>query len=789
MCARVCVYVCRYVRRTSHKLCGLCRPPRVVTVRSNCFTGRTKNEDDSWHLQWHDPMAADLGPLPEWHERDWKLRDLLGRHPPREAAAGADAEGSHRSSFTTERGAERGHAFYEGYGMHNAPVDEKDDPFLKKEFGRAMLKDLLTETLVTHDEEQVHRLLKALGHAMEARDAYATTQLWDKVVGDVFKIELVSNDKWAIYGSDAKWPQVDVSLIDFLALRVRRPRLLMAVVGPRLASRGGGITRTPGVGTKEGATNGAIRKGVPAIIAAILSDVFYVRRTGNGYDADLACDDERWRRRTADTYEGTAGLARSPETVAACKDDWLAVVRLLASCTRRQPYPQSLFCAYADCGHTRYVPVTLLDVAVLASERTWEPLRAVLEDTAWLRNELLRAFRYALKTGVLRGGTFGDVTHALYDRLVRMDGHRWLSAAWCDVYRYASWWFETDTLDLGAQPGVNLPAAFEDDAQSPTAYVQLMRRMYGCHKVVLGPSEEGVDHWPTEQRLCIAWAAVLARALSPKAANQAAECVAKPELLLTLLDLFKEAKVLNSLASSEQILSKAPYQFWNCYQDILLAFYDDEDRLLLPEHYEVAHTALHMVVFNGSRGAYRCLINALTEHADLNARNRVALGKSLVGKAHVMDAFVRKLCDLEAHVPTELWRHAMSEEAREHVRKDVRDDLVKWLEAGDWTEAHLHTALVAASEVRSAIAVQVLISPPYNTPLLKDDPFVCAVVDAVYAPDAPIAQTTGAQWGKRPREEAEAEAEAGRGGGGGGGGVKMARGGGEGGGGGGLVAR
>jgi len=676
---------------------------------------------------------------------DWKLLDLLG----------LNADGTHRSSFTTDRGAERGYAYYEGYAMH----EQEDAEYVPepKDFGQAMLDDLLAESV--DDEDQVYRLLTALGHAMATRELDATVRLWKKVTTDALKVRNVSKDKWGIYGCDAKWPNIDLSLLEFLALRVRQPQLLIAVLGPRVQGAGGAIVRSDGARTILSIDQSEIRKGVPAIIAAILSNMYYLRRTGKGYDADVEHDTHRWKVRT----EKTLGSDDDPNN---CRSDWMRALRLLCGCMKTQPLQNSLYCSYGEHGQTRYLPVSLLDLAVLASEDLQGPVQAVLELIAWPRSALLSAFRYALKPGTLRGNTMGDIASDLYCRLVTvgtaigaptvgvggMASYKFLAEAWCDVYLNASWFDFADTLDL-SEPGVNLPMGQMEGQHPPRCYSDLYLRMYRAHK-------DGSDPFAQHNRLVCAWEMVLSRVLAPTASGQAAGYVAKPAMLLRLLDLCKQEGVLGSLATSAQILVNAPYMFWDCYDDVVRSFCDDKDVAILPEHYEVAHTALKKVVFNGARGAFQSLLGALSRNEELAQRNRVDLGNSLVGRGHVMDAFVRKLCNFEAHAPTTLWRHMMSEEVREHMRREVLADLIKWLDAGDWTEANMHQALVTASDVRSAVAVQVLISPPYNVPLLDGDAFVRAVVDEVYAPAAPIAKATGEHWGKRPREEEAGEAAA-----------------------------
>jgi hypothetical protein len=70
-----------------------------------------------------------------------------------------------------------------------------------------------------------------------------------------------------------------------------------------------------------------------------------------------------------------------------------------------------------------------------------------------------------------------------------------------------------------------------------------------------------------------------------------------------------------------------------------------------------------------------------------------------------------------------------------------------------WTNGELCAALSTASLYESAIAVEVLVSPPYNTPMPEDDPFVAQILEGVLAPNAPIVRALGDDFKKRQRLE------------------------------------
>ena len=75
----------------------------------------------------------------------------------------------------------------------------------------------------------------------------------------------------------------------------------------------------------------------------------------------------------------------------------------------------------------------------------------------------------------------------------------------------------------------------------------------------------------------------------------------------------------------------------------------------------------------------------------------------------------------------------------------------EFLRVGEFTKEAHAKALVAASECRAGIAVDVLVLPPYNTPMPHGDHFVHAVLDVLLAPGAAAVAVIGADFAKRQR--------------------------------------
>jgi hypothetical protein len=554
-------------------------------------------------------------------------------------------------------------------------------------FGRLVLRNLLHPHVQPGD---THQLLVALGSAVEARDVSATAQLWQKLERDaLFASRTTPSATWARYAVEAKWPCCDYELVSFLALRVRRPTLLIAFMAVDE-----GQPRASGY--------------VVGVIAAVLSDCFVVSRLMGDFAGDLRSDDERW-----------ASRARECATdVPTLKSDWMRALGVLylfgTGFVSNAQF--KLHCAWSDAGTTRTCTTSLLDVAVLASERSAAPTIAALQCGNWTKSCVLRAFRYALVPGALRGDTFVEVAAALYRVMVSEAAQstilRVRRCAWRCVYSNASWWTEVETCGLLKQ--ARMQTATVEDAQCPMNFEILVRRMCALD------SESGVDQENADKAL----RHVLRCALNPCSVEKT-----KPALLLELLRISKRAGRLEEVAGAgcgARVLKRAALKHREIYSSVLSIFCDEG--ALRPEHWHGGLLALESVARAGAREPFMLLLNALAASDAARLRRKLT--------TPVLRCFVEKLCSV----------------SNELLVNQLVVDFGTLLNLGEWTEADLQMALVAASSVKSGVAIQVLISPPHNAKLLDGDALVRAVFDAVFAPGEPLVRSVGARWGKRGRE-------------------------------------
>jgi hypothetical protein len=120
--------------------------------------------------------------------------------------------------------------------------------------------------------------------------------------------------------------------------------------------------------------------------------------------------------------------------------------------------------------------------------------------------------------------------------------------------------------------------------------------------------------------------------------------------------------------------------------------------------------------------------------------------------------FVRYLCCPETHVDR---LHSITA-SEDHVRT-CWQGLRMYLTTGGpdrWDPVVLKAGLETARNLRSGVAAEVFLSPPYNVQPDADDYFSLAIVGALLVPGEAAVLATGRRFGKRQRgEEVEEETE------------------------------
>lgn len=663
---------------------------------------------------------------------------------------GCDNHGRCLSSFTTGRGQNHGHAPEDGAQMNSLGAPPSATLGGAADFGTLVLQDLTQNWL--ESQQDIDRLMTSLGHAMRARDAHVTRALWDKLCLDGYEVSNVSSDKWEIYGADAKWPASSVSLLRFLTLEVQRPLLVLAAVQ---------------VNSFGKATCTAVeRREVAAILCAVLSSLYFVKRHGKSWEEDAIAQRERCDLRARQTaVEQRGAKADSPPP-------WDRVVDRLCFWLPKPPIASPLHCAYMRGGSAHYHHTSALQIAAICSETTTKPLESLLRWTDWNRVELVRALRAALHPGVLRGDTLMNVVLIIYWALLTHPGFdpnrpSWeqgdgmVEAAWNAVMQGASWYTETPVIGLKYDV-VQIPHADVDDAQHPQLYEELMDKMASYH--------EGDVHGRTQQanrhRLRLALKVSLQYLLSEAAGSTSASHArkAKPHLVLKLFSMLHVcAQTREWLVDDEsELLERVTAACPSILPDVVQLF-RDEKPYNLGNHFNVCLRSLVRAIKHSNRRAFRMLMDVLEgDKESLTTRLAAWVRKEPRSKG-LLDLFVTRLCD--SHnllVGTTNQRYLEQQMTSSHIfmiHDSMRNDLERFLKAGAWSDGQKKRALLAAGEIKSGIAVQVLIGPNWNVPWPDNNRFVRAIIDTVYAPEERIAQDAAGTWHPKREREEEGEGE------------------------------
>jgi len=610
-------------------------------------------------------------------------------------------------------------------------------------------------------EEDRGRILEALGHAMGAFNAWATKALWDKFAAESGNVSRLSMDKWDIYGRDNKWPNVTYELVTFLALTVQRPVLLEAVVQPRLSWANGSITHADGCKlSTEGL--GKLRKGAPAIIAAILSDLYFAGRSTKGFEHDLAQNTERWNQLVKE--DPCLNMDREP--VPPVDKCWLDALRLLC---RLMPCDGLLRFVYKGSGvessRTKACDACVLHVAVACSEWTTGPLLTLLEHGRWTHFQLLRAFTFAAKPQQLRGGTFVNVVVALYRALITSHIARVpmgiasaeqalqkdVKSAWLAVTRDASWYSEVDVIGL-SQPMVQVPEVIPHSGakqRDTIVFRDLAKQMFNVH--IHEARQNGHDdnaHIMMDILATGLKEAIVAELLNPY------EACKHPYLVIDyvgFLDSMGDLSLADlSWGCRHNVLSAAGSMRTPEFCQVLSYFVNDKGAFE-SRKFDQGYKTLLTMLSERAASFDNCwvLIEALTAHPRM-------LREAMEADTDVLSRDILPLYIRRFGAPLMVPKDNVPGTIRNTILTLCKERLERFLGLATWTDKQIGKAMKEAANVRSAVAVQVLMAPPYNANILPDSTtWLQTVFDAVLAPNEPLALAACDQLRKRARADGE----------------------------------
>jgi hypothetical protein len=381
--------------------------------------------------------------------------------------------------------------------------------------------------------------------------------------------------------------------------------------------------------------------------------------------------------------------------------------------------------------------VSLLQVAVACSKHAPLPVHRVVSWCGFSSTSLSNAFADALRPGTLGDDTILPVVRAVYQchldavrPMYETNAESARERAWTRVLSSASGWKEVSACHTpsGTLRVPDYKGAERKDAWHPDVYDEILYTMVQIH--VEKQKRDGKS-----QASCVCSLACKALPIVLGQRNQT-------HLVERLVMLVIQNGKTETLLNIKDFL-------WNvCCLHVSLypliephfAIEEHDARKVDPSKRALLVDAMVHCIYSGRREGVKLLMGTLKTLPMTHDR------------VHLLLHYV------ESMSATNTWATDCgfnAEMMREHYAAVKRDfqAFMCMATADAWTNGELCAALNTASLHESAIAVEVLVSPPYNTPMPGDDPFVAQILEGVLAPNAPMVRALGDDFKKRQRCE------------------------------------
>jgi hypothetical protein len=254
----------------------------------------------------------------------------------------------------------------------------------------------------------------------------------------------------------------------------------------------------------------------------------------------------------------------------------------------------------------------------------------------------------------------------------------------------------------GSWAAANAPA-------HPDVHLALLDVMVAVH--------DETDQDPSNKRLCT---------LACEALTRCFECYGpRPHIVEKLVQLVLKHDRPEMLLRTPKLVSRL-YQAYPDIADQLQSCWK------LPEDAGILKVALGDCIEAGKRHSVQTILGLLKAVPE--------------PRGEFLERYIEKLVPGE-HICAVHMFQSMGPASWSLHCKEMKDQLVALLELGaPWKDEDLQEALCVASEIRSGIAVGVLVSPPYEVPLPDGDAFVEVILQQVLAPGAPAVHEAHARF-------------------------------------------
>jgi len=484
------------------------------------------------------------------------------------------------------------------------------------------------------------------------------------------------------------------AMFQWLVFYVRRPRLVLWLV-------------------KQGRL---VNTATAAMVAAIMDALHWLHGCRDRFEEQVATH--------------TASFSNLPHYGKIC---WTALLAEMITALPVRPGPVWMRFHNENEGPTR--ANSLLEVAVACSELSPKPMRDVLNRCKFSSAALTNAWNMALRPEVLRGDTMLDVLTELYAQLLAPVRFVYndlavsaLESAWRRVVKNATGWQDVQVV-FATSGVVRVPCALDRvdprhrvNPRHPEVFVEVIDMMLRVHQMHLNVAVQSVQK------------------LIPHALEVALPCREKTHLVEKLLQLL-------SVPDLEDFIRCPACKFLNDILEKHIQLYPMVEKLIMTEE------AGARVVKDCWLVQVKSALGSRIAGADRDATKALVttLDKSLatVLTASMLLDYITSMCAWSC--TTAMVQQQLGDDVVRALCEATKRDLGEFLRLGMFETAALQAALQRASETRCGVAVEVLISPPFNAQMEGDDPFVHHVLQELFAPGAKLVLEVGKEFSKRQR--------------------------------------
>lgn len=565
----------------------------------------------------------------------------------------------------------------------------------RSEFAEEMVTDLLTKDVTTQPSYEWDAVLGALKVALKVRDAYVTRVLWKKIDTECGTTDWHHMPIDGQISLDVSDVEITPELLRFLLCYAQVPGLALALHVQN------GLTTPNVLDATRIDRNADEEREIAALMATVMHALSIARERRKGKRACREVD-------TAWDSVLTVLIKAMP------KRPGLVIRRVVAE-------------QYPSFNVTRRI----IDVAVQCSRASTSNLVALLEHCSFSFEHLADAFVIALKYVVVDHAVLITALSAIYKQILLVDPDMtkagrvnsvrnplvgattrvWEAVASESTKHTLVPLCGSDKTQVALVPVPDVRCE-TDDLRDPSLFVDIVHALDEQHGPYHNRKSDVAD-------------------LACKALHVAMRDPGKVMLVQVMVDLVIGHKSVRFLLNNiPGFVCRAVANFPTVFDSLETVGFSLAEEA---SNAEPLHVALMEVIEEGHRDAVRTLMELLVDIPE--------------PKLDFLLAYAKNMCTVKWQCPGSDVYHALSSEVKAAHCAEIKSDFEDFLrKSSRWTYEELQEALCVASRERASIAVQVLVSPPYEMTMRENDHFVAHILQQVLAPEGQIANQAKARF-------------------------------------------